>query len=340
MKKTVCFGEVLLRLNPEGFLRLLQAEKLCMSFAGAEENVAVALSNFGLPSSFVSKLPDNDIGQAAINTIRKFGVDTSQVRRGGDRIGVYYVEKGAIQRPSKIIYDRANSSIATAQPSEYDWDEIFKDAGWFHFTGITPALSDLAAEACLQACRSAKAHDVTVSCDLNFRRKLWDEKKAQSVMRPLMKYVDVCIGNEEDAQKCLGFKPESDIDAGQTDAKGYHTIFKRMAEEFGFKAVACTLRESYSASHNGWKGLLYDGHDFFESNHYDIFPIVDRIGGGDSFASGLIYALQTGRDSQKAVDFAIAASCLKHSIEGDFNLVSVNEVEALAAGNATGRIQR
>ena len=289
---------------------------------------------------FVSKLPSHEIGQIAVNALRRYGVKTEYISRGGDRVGLYYAETGASMRPSKVIYDRAHSAIAEADISDFDFDKIMEDADWFHWSGITPAISDKAAEIVRVACEAAKRHGVTVSVDLNFRKKLWTSEKAISVMRPLMQYVDVCIGNEEDANMCLGYKPDADVEGGKTDAEGYYEIFKGMMKEFGFKYVVSTLRESYSASHNGWKALIYDGKTFYESKHYDINPIIDRVGGGDSFSAGLIHGLLSYKDQAKALEFAVAASALKHTIPGDFNLVSTSEVESLAKGNANGRVQR
>ena len=275
-----------------------------------------------------------------MNGLRRYGVNTDYIVRGGDRVGLYYAETGASMRPSKVIYDRANSAIAEADPSDFNFDEIMEGADWFHWSGITPAISDKAAELTRLACEAAKRHHVTVSVDLNFRKKLWTSEKAIAVMRPLMKYVDVCIGNEEDAQLCLGFKPDADVEGGKTDAEGYYGIFKGMMKEFGFKYVVSTLRESFSATHNGWKALIYDGKEFYQSKHYDINPIIDRVGGGDSFSGGLIHGMLTYKDQTKALEFAVAASALKHTIPGDFNVVSTSEVESLAGGNANGRVQR
>ena len=340
MSKIVCFGELMLRLNPEGYLRFEQADKFMATFGGGEANVAVSLANFGMDASFCSKLPTHAIGNMAVRALRAEGVATADIVRGGERVGIYYIEKGASQRPSKVIYDRAHSAIAEADPSDFDFDKIMEGAQWFHWSGITPAISDKAAELTKLACEAAKRHGVTVSVDLNFRKKLWTSEKAISVMRPLMKYVDVCIGNEEDAQLCLGFKPDADVEGGKTDAEGYYGIFKGMMKEFGFKYVVSTLRESLSASHNGWKALIYDGKEFYQSKHYDIMPIIDRVGGGDSFAGGLIHGLLTKKTQGEALEFAVAASALKHTIPGDFNLVSAQEVESLAGGNANGRVQR
>ena len=286
-------------------------------------------------------MPTHEIGPCAVNALRKFGVHTDFIARGGDRLGIYFLESGASMRPSKVVYDRANSAIAEADASDFDFDAIMEGAQWFHWSGITPAISDKAAELTKLACEAAKRHGVTVSCDLNFRKKLWTSEKAQSIMKPLMKYVDVCIGNEEDAQLCLGFKPDADVTGGKTDAEGYYGIFQGMMKEFGFKYVVSTLRESLSASHNGWKALIYDGKEFYQSKHYDILPIIDRVGGGDSFAGGLIHGLLTWPDNQgKALEFAVAASALKHTIPGDFNMMNAAEVETLAGGDASGRVQR
>ena len=341
MTKVVTFGEIMLRLTPsEPNSRFVQADKYDVIFGGGEANVAVSVANYGDEGVFVTKVPAHEIGQSAVNALRRYGVNTQYIARGGDRLGIYYAENGASMRPSKVIYDRAGSSIAEADPQDFDWDAIMDGADWFHWSGITPAISDKAAELTKLACQAAKRHNVTVSCDLNFRKKLWTEAKAQSVMTPLMEYVDVCIGNEEDAEKCLGFKPEADVESGNTDASGYHTIFKQMAEKFGFKIVVSTLRESRSASDNGWKALIYDGTEFYESKHYEISPIVDRVGGGDSFSGGLIHGLTKWNDPKKALEFAVAASALKHTIPGDFNLVSEDEALTIANGNANGRVQR
>lgn len=338
--KIITMGEIMLRLSPPGNLRFVQAGSFDAVYGGGEANVAVSLASFRHDACFVTKLPDNEIGQAAVNSLRRYGVNTRYITRGGERIGIYYMERGSAMRPSKVVYDRAHSSMAEASEEDFDFDEIMKGARWFHWTGITPAISDSAARLTALACRAAKRHGVTVSCDLNFRRKLWTAEKAQSVMRPLMEYVDVCIGNEEDAELCLGFKPDSDVTGGRTDVQGYKAVFKAMAGEFGFKYVASTLRESLSASHNGWKAMIFDGGRFYESRRYDILPIVDRVGGGDSFAAALIHGLLTKTSQDEALEFAVAASALKHTIDGDVNLVSENEVEALARGNASGRVQR
>jgi len=340
MGKIVTLGEIMLRLSPAGNYRFVQSESFQIFPGGGEANVAVSLANYGHTACFVSKLPSHEIGQIVVNALRRYGVKTEYISRGGDRVGLYYAETGASMRPSKVIYDRAHSAIAEADISDFDFDKIMEDADWFHWSGITPAISDKAAEIVRVACEAAKRHGVTVSVDLNFRKKLWTSEKAISVMRPLMQYVDVCIGNEEDANMCLGYKPDADVEGGKTDAEGYYEIFKGMMKEFGFKYVVSTLRESYSASHNGWKALIYDGKTFYESKHYDINPIIDRVGGGDSFSAGLIHGLLSYKDQAKALEFAVAASALKHTIPGDFNLVSTSEVESLAKGNANGRVQR
>lgn len=340
MGKIVTLGEIMLRLSPAGNYRFVQSESFQIFPGGGEANVAVSLANYGHTACFVSKLPSHEIGQIAVNALRRYGVKTEYISRGGDRVGLYYAETGASMRPSKVIYDRAHSAIAEADISDFDFDKIMEDADWFHWSGITPAISDKAAEIVRVACEAAKRHGVTVSVDLNFRKKLWTSEKAISVMRPLMQYVDVCIGNEEDANMCLGYKPDADVEGGKTNAEGYYEIFKGMMKEFGFKYVVSTLRESYSASYNGWKALIYDGKTFYESKHYDINPIIDRVGGGDSFSAGLIHGLLSYKDQAKALEFAVAASALKHTIPGDFNLVSTSEVESLAKGNANGRVQR
>lgn len=340
MAKVVTMGEIMLRLSPAGNTRFVQADSFDVIYGGGEANVAVSCANYGHEAYFVTKLPTHEIGQSAVNALRRYGVHTEYIARGGDRVGIYYAETGASMRPSKVIYDRANSAIAEADPADFDFDKIFEGADWFHWSGITPAISDKAAVLTKLACEAAKRHNVTVSVDLNFRKKLWTSEKAISVMKPLMKYVDVCIGNEEDAELCLGFKPDANVEAGETGAAGYHNIFKQMAKEFGFKYVISTLRESFSATHNGWKALIYNGKEFYESKRYDINPIIDRIGGGDSFSGGIIHGLLTKPTQGEALEFAVAASALKHTINGDFNLVSASEVESLAGGNANGRVQR
>ena len=340
MKKVVTFGELMLRLAPENYLRFVQSDKLEATFGGAEANVAVSLANYGVDVAFVSKLPDHEIGQAAINSLRKFGVDTSKVVRGGERVGIYYCEKGASQRPSKVIYDRAYSSIAMASTSDFDWAKIFDGVEWFHFTGITPALSDTMAQICLDAVKAAKNLGIKISCDLNFRKKLWSKEKAGKVMSELCAYIDYCIANEEDAKDVFGIEADNtDIYSGKLNRDGYISVAKKLTDKFGFKGVAITLRESLSANDNNWSGMLYvDGQAYFSKKY--AMHIVDRVGGGDSFGGGLIYSLLNGFEPQKSIEFAIAASCLKHSIEGDYNMVSVKEVETLAGGDASGRVQR
>lgn len=339
-KKVVTMGEIMLRLSTPANTRFVQANQFDIIFGGGEANVAVSCANYGLPATFVTKLPANPIGQAALNSLRRYGVDTTKIARGGERIGIYYSETGASMRGSSVVYDRAHSAIAEASVSDFDFDAIFEDAAWFHWSGITPAISDASALVLEAALKAAKKHDVIVSVDLNFRKKLWTSEKAISVMKPLMKYVDVCIGNEEDAELCLGFKPDADVNAGKTDAAGYEGIFKAMKKEFGFKYVVSTLRESFSATFNGWKALIYDGEEFYQSKRYELNPIVDRVGGGDSFAGGLIYGMLTKATQGEALEFAVAASALKHTINGDYNLVTVDEVEKLAGGDASGRVAR
>ena len=340
MAKIVTLGEIMLRLSTPGQTRFVQTDVFDVVYGGGEANVAVSCANYGHDAYFVTKLPKHEIGQSAVNSLRQFGVKTDFIARGGNRVGIYYLETGASMRPSKVIYDRAGSSIAEADPQDFDFDVIMEGADWFHWSGITPAISDKAAELTRLACEAAKRHGVTVSVDLNFRKKLWTKEKAQSIMRPLMQYVDVCIGNEEDAELCLGFKPDADVEGGHTDAEGYKGIFTQMAQEFGFKYVISTLRESYSATHNGWKAMIYNGSEFYVSKHYDIDPIIDRVGGGDSFSGGVIHGLLTKATQGEALEFAVAASALKHTIPGDFNMVSAEEVEALAGGDASGRVQR
>jgi 2-dehydro-3-deoxygluconokinase len=336
----VCFGEILLRLNPPGHQRIVQAEAFEASFAGGEANVAVSLAQFGLDARYVTYVPPNAVGQAAVNALRRYGVNTSAVHRGGERLGLYFVEKGASQRPSTVLYDRAGSAVAQAKPADYDWDQILAGAGWLHLTGITPALSENAATACLDAAKAAAALGLTVSCDLNYRSRLWTREQARAVMSRLMQYVDVCIANEEDAADVFGIQaPGSDVASGTLNLDGYTQVAQELTRRFGVGQVAITLRGSISASENTWSGLLYDGERIHTAPEYRM-TIVDRVGGGDSFAAGLIYALTTGLPAGEAIRFAVAASCLKHSIEHDFNLVSVAEVAALAAGSASGRVQR
>ena len=340
MSRIVTLGEIMLRLSPAGCKRFVQVDNFDIIWGGGEANVAVSCANYGHEAYFVSKLPEHEIGQAAVNALRRYGVDTRFIARGGARVGIYYCETGASMRPSKVIYDRAGSAIAEADPEDFDFDRIMEGADWFHWSGITPAISDKAARLVKLACEAAKRRGVTVSVDLNFRKKLWTSEKAISVMRPLMKYVDVCIGNEEDAELCLGFRPDADVESGSTDAEGYKGIFEAMMKEFGFKYVVSTLRESFSASHNGWKAMIYDGKEFYQSKRYDINPIIDRVGGVDSFSAGLIHGLLTMPTQGEALEFAVAASALKHTVNGDFNLVSEDEVKALVGGNASGRVQR
>lgn len=338
--KVVCFGEIMLRLAPEGYYRFVQAEKFGATFGGGEANVSVSLANYGMDAQFVTKIPNNDIGQACINSLRKFGVDTHNIVRGGERLGIYYLEKGASQRPSKVIYDRAYSAIAMAQKSDFDWAKILEGATWFHFTGITPALSDNCAEICLDAVKTAKQMGITVSCDLNYRKKLWSKEKAKQVMTSLAPYIDVCIANEEDASDVFGIKAENtDITGGKLSHDGYKSVAKQLVDTFGFKKVAITLRGSISANDNNWAAMLFDGNDYYLSKNY-LIHIVDRVGGGDSFGGGLIYALSNNFAPQDAIEFAVAASCLKHTIEGDYNMVSVDEVLKLAQGDGSGRVQR
>ena len=342
--KVITFGEIMLRLAPEGYTRFVQAISYSAVYGGGEANVAVSLAGFGIDAAFVTKLPEHEIGQGAVNKLREFGVDTSLIKRGGSRVGIYFLEKGASQRPSKVIYDRAYSSIAQAVLSDFDWDKIFAGADWFHFTGITPALSEAAAANCLTACKAAKSKGLTVSCDLNYRANLWKREKACEVMSVLMEYVDICIANEEDAADVFSIKASgSDVTTGQINHDGYKEVASALIKKFNFKQAAITLRESLSANDNNWGAMLCTannaGNDFYFSKKYAVH-IVDRVGGGDSFGAGLIYANLKGMETQEGLEFAVAASCLKHSIEGDFNFVSADEVKKLAAGNASGRVQR
>ena len=340
MKRVITFGEIMLRLAPEGYYRFVQTENYGATYGGGEANVAVSLANYGFDAAFVTKLPAHDIGQAGVNALRRYGVDTSLITRGGDRVGIYFLEKGASQRPSKVIYDRAGSAIATATTADFDWDKIFDGADWFHFTGITPALGDNVAAICLEAVKAAKARGITVSCDLNYRKKLWTKQKAGEVMGELCQYVDVCIANEEDAADVFGISAaDTDVSKGEVNHEGYKDVARQLKERFGFRYVAITLRTSISASDNDWAGMLYDGQECCFSKSYHLH-IVDRVGGGDSFGAGLIYALRSGKSAQDAVEFAAAASALKHSVEGDYNRVTVAEVEKLAGGDGSGRVQR
>ncbi len=336
--KAVTFGELMLRLAPEGYSRFVQADKFNATYGGGEANVAVSLANYGEDAIFVTKFPKNDIADSAINSLRRYGVDTSKIVRGGKRVGIYFLEKGASQRPSKVIYDRAGSSIAEAVVGDFDWDAIFEGVDWFHFTGITPALSKNTAEVTLEALKVAKAKGITVSCDLNYRKNLWSTAEASACMGELMPYVDVLIANEEDSEKVFGIKGEDDIIGGKVSSAGYESVAKKLVDRFGFKLVAITLRGSITANDNLWKAMLFDGKEFYTSKEYPIH-IVDRVGGGDSFGGGLIYGLNHF-DKQGAIEFAVAASCLKHTIEGDYNFVSVDEVLKLAEGDGSGRVQR
>jgi len=330
----------MLRLSPPNNLRFIQTDSFDVVYGGGEANVASSLACYGHEVYFVSKLPDNEIGQAAINKLRQFGVHTEYVKRGGNRIGVYFLETGSAMRASKVIYDRSASAISEAKPEEFMLDEIFKGKEWFHFSGITPALSDKAAELTKQALIAAKSHGLTVSVDLNYRKKLWSEEKAQEIMKPLMKYVDICIGNEEDASLVLGYKlSKTNIDEGKLTRTDYESILRKMHDDFSFKYVISTLRESFSASKNGWSALMYDGKNYYESIKFMIEPIIDRVGGGDSFSAGIIHGL-LNFNSQKAIDFAASASALKHTIFGDQNYVSEAEVLKLVEGNSSGRVER
>ncbi|MBQ9314985.1 MAG: sugar kinase [Clostridia bacterium] len=341
MKRIVTFGEIMLRLSPEGYNRLFQNDRLLATFGGAEANVAVSLSNFGEQASFVTKIPRNAVGQSALNNLRAFGVDTDMISRGGDRLGIYYMEKGAAQRGSVCIYDREGSAFQKSEPTDYDWAKIFEDADWLHFTGITPALGDNVASICKEACVQAKERGITISCDINYRSKLWSKEKANAVMSELCNYVDVCIANEEDAKNVFGIEPENnDVFSGKLNKEGYQYVASELMKRFSFKKVAITLRTSHSASVNDWMCMLYDGEQYCYSKNYHIDYIVDRVGGGDSFGAGLIYSLHNGYNTQAAVEFAAAASALKHSINGDFNLVSAEEVKKLADGDGSGRVQR
>lgn len=340
MKKVVTFGEIMMRLNPEGYLRFVQADSFEATYAGGEANVAVSLANYGNDAAFVCKVPTHEIGQCAVNSLRRFGVDTSKIVRGGDRLGLYFVEKGASQRGSKVIYDRANSAIALSQREEFDWDAILDGVEWFHWTGITPALGGELPEITLDALRKCKEKGITVSCDLNYRAKLWSREKAGEVMGRLTPYVDVLIANEEDAKDVFGIEAEgSDIMSGKLNQQGYVRVAQQLSERFGCKAVAITLRGSISASENNWAGMLYTGGSAYLSKNY-LIKIVDRVGGGDSFGGGLIHAMLKGMEPQDVIEFAVTASCLKQTLEHDFNLMSEKEVMTLMGGNASGRVQR
>lgn len=338
--KVVTFGEIMMKFSPMNYKRFLQATEMNVEYAGAEANVAVSLANYGMNPVFVSRLPENDFGEAALNNLRHYGVDVSRIVRGGERIGIYFAEKGASQRPSKVIYDRKESAIACAHQGEFNWDVIFDGATWFHFTGITPALSESLAAICLEACKVAKTKGLTISCDLNYRKKLWSKERANEVMSELCQYVDVCIANEEDAADVFGIKADKgDVTKGSINIESYAKVAFALRERFDFQKVAITLRESISASDNNWSAILDDGESLYVSRKYAIH-IVDRIGGGDSFGAGLIYGLTHYEQPQQALEFAVAASCLKQTIEGDFNMVKLAEVENLMQGNASGRIAR
>ena len=338
--KTVCFGELMLRLAPEGYTRFVQADSFGATYGGGEANVAVSLANFGTDARYITKLPANEIGQAAVNSLRRYGVDTTGIVRGGPRVGIYVLEKGASQRPSKVVYDRAGSSIALADATDFDWKKLLEGATWFHFTGITPALGDNVAKITLEAVRTAKEMGLTVSCDLNYRKNLWSRQKASEVMAQLMPYVDVCIANEEDAGDVFDIHADAtDITGGKLSHEGYISVARKLTERFGFSKVAITLRESISASDNNWAAMLYSGGEAVFSKKYPVH-IVDRVGGGDSFGAGLIYGVQSGMSDKDALEFAVAASCLKHTIEGDYNQVTVDEVKKLAGGDGSGRVQR
>ena len=343
MAKVITMGEIMLRLSTPSHERFIQADSFDVNYGGGEANVAVSLAGFGHDAQFVTAVPDNEIGECALATLRKYQVGTKYVAKEGERLGIYFLESGSSVRPSKVIYDRAHSSISTVKPEAFDFDQIFEGVDWFHFTGITPAISDSAAELTEAALKKAKEHGVKVSVDLNFRKKLWTSEKAQQVMTRLMKYVDVCIGNEEDANLVLGFKPEgSDVTSGNLKLSGYQSIFEQMTQKFGFEYCVSSLRVSRSASDNGWSACIYSGKtgEFYHSREYSITPIVDRVGGGDSFAAGVICGLLDGKDFKEALEFGVAASALKHTIPGDVNLVTRKEVETLAGGDASGRVQR
>ncbi len=339
-EKVVTLGEIMLRLSTPDFKRFVQADSFDVTYGGGEANVAVALSNYGLQGVFISKVPDNAIGQAAVNHLRRFGVDTQFVARGGKRLGIYFLETGAAMRASQVIYDRADAAISEVEPEEFNFDAIFEGASWFHTTGITPALSDKAAALTEAALKAAKAKGITTSIDLNYRKKLWSKEKAREVMTRLCQYVDVCIGNEEDADTTLGFTSKgTDVTKGELNLDGYKDVFHQMKEKFGFKYIASTLRESHSASDNGWSALVYDGTEFYHTKEYQV-RIVDRVGSGDSFASGFIYGLVTGMPLKESAEFGVAASALKHTIPGDLNHATLSEVKGLTKGDASGRVQR
>ena len=343
MATVVTFGEIMMRLATKRFERFAQASEFEVTYGGGEANVAVSLANYGMDARFVTALPKNDLGQACLNAIRQWGVDTSYIVRQGSRLGIYFLENGAVQRGSKVVYDRADSAIAEVKPGDIDWDKTFEGADWFHWTGITPAISQGAADVCLEAIKAARAKGLTVSADLNYRKNLWKYgKKASEVMPDLVALCDVAIGNEEDAEKVFGISASgADVEGGKVEADAYREVAEGLMAKFpNLKKVSITLRGSLSASHNTWSGILYQGGEMFVGPLYDITHIVDRVGGGDSFCGGLIFAMLDGREPQACIDFAVAASCLKHSIHGDFNAVSVSEVEALIKGGGSGRVQR
>ncbi len=343
-KKVVTFGEIMLRLAAPGYLRLSQSTELSATFGGGEANVAVSLANYGIPVDFVTRLPENDLGRACMMDLRKHGVGTDKIIWGGERLGIYFLETGAVSRGSKVIYDRAHSSVSQIKPGMIDWEAVFESAYWFHWTGITPAISQDAADVCLEAIRKANSLGITVSCDLNFRKNLWNYgKTAGEVMPELVAGTDIILGNEEDAEKVLGIKPKGvDITGGEVEGVAYESVSKQIMERFPrCKKVITTLRGSVNANHNSWSGVLWDGEQLFEAPVYQITHIVDRVGGGDSFMGGLIYGLLSYEgDDQKALNFAVAASCLKHTIYGDYNQVTVQEVEKLMGGDASGRVAR
>lgn len=336
----VTLGEIMLRLSTEGHRRFVQADSFEACYGGGEANVAISLANFGLKSRYLTKLPDNSLGDSALNSLRRYGVLTDHIARGGSRLGIYFLESGASMRPSRVIYDRAGSAISEAVPADFNFEKIFTDAAWFHISGITPAISPQAAELTEAALKAAKKQGLTVSMDLNFRKKLWTTERAHEVMTKLMSYVDVAIGNEEDYDKVLGINAAgTDVERAALSTSSYRDVLKEALESYGLKYAAVTLRESFSASQNGWSALLYDGSDFYLSQRYDI-TIVDRVGGGDAFAAGLIYGLIEGKTTRQSLEFAVAASALKHTIPGDFNQVTVTEVENLMTGGGSGRVQR
>ncbi len=344
MKKVITFGEIMLRLSPPGFQRFGVARQFDVIYGGGESNVAVSLSNYGMDAAFVTRLPDNDIGESALMYLRQFAVDTQFIVRGGERLGIYFLEMGSMMRGSKVVYDRAHSALSTIEPGMIDWKTVFADADWFHWTGITPAISQGAADVCLEAVKAAQEMGVTVSCDLNYRKKLWKYgKQPVEVMTDLVAHTDVAIGNEEDAEKVFGIAaPDTDVTAGKVDADKYIFVCEELNKKFpNLKTVAVTLRGSISASHNEWSAVLWNEGDFYQGPDFNITHMVDRVGGGDSFMGGLIYGLRTyGDDKQSAINFAVAASALKHSIFGDFNQVTVEEVEKLMGGDASGRVSR